>query len=373
MARFHSGTEIREVVLGGDRHAYVDQQRALLAAGWRRVGDAVPMSELEQAIHASPDDDQLWLVYADALIEAGDPRGALAALESAPVANIVQRASRDADARRLRQAATDLGRGIVGRQGLGLRWKRGFIHGATLHGGFALGDAEDLLFDLLAHPCARFLRELELVCWHHDAQDHRLLVDLLAGAWPPPPLAKLQVDYNPVEWTGYPPLGDIGALARAYPRLEVLRIDGDDTTRFEGLALPQAKRFGFQTVALRAQALRAIAAAPWPALEDLELWFRDSTCTVDELAFVLGLPRLARLRIRGAAFATELVEQICASPIAGQLAYLDLRGRMLDERAAEALIAARTQFPAKAALEVECPTQEIRFALADADFDIGWW
>lgn len=384
MARFESGGQIRDVALGDDRRACCAAQRELLAAGWKRVRapsepdfpDEVRDEALEQAIRENPDDDAPWLVYADLLIERGHPRGPLVALESAPVKNIVQRAEREAEARRMRHAAPEhFGAGLAGRAGVSLRWRRGFIYSAHVTGAFAQGDAEDLLFDLLRHPCARFLRELELTCWHHDVQDHRLLVDLLAHAAPTPPLRKLTIGYATPEWAGFPPLGDIGALSAAYRALEILRLEGDDTTRFAGLALPKAKRFGFETTGMTAHAMRAIATAPWPALEDLELWCRDSACTVHDLEFVLALPRLSSLRVLAAPFADELVEMICAAPIARRIDELDLRHGDFSARGAQALLAARDAFPESCELRVDPArlTPELRYALRDANIDVGWW
>jgi uncharacterized protein (TIGR02996 family) len=384
MARFQSGTEICDVVRDDDdRRAFCDRQRELLATGWRRVHD--PLREqafpddaraptLEQAIRENYDDDQNWLVYADHLIEHGHPRGALVALAAAPVTNIVQRAAREAEAHRLRNASELLGRGLVGRAGLSVRWRRGVIHSAKLHGAFARGDAEDLLFDLLRHPCARFLRELEITCWHHDAQDHRLLVELLVHADPRPPLRKLAIEYPTTTWAGYPPLGDIGALAAAYPQLADFRIEGDNTTRFAGLALPRATRFGFETIAMPPHALRAIAAARWPVLEELALWLHESTCTVDELRFALALPALRRLRLLGAACTNELVVAIAASPIAPQLELLDLRHGPFDERGAAALLAARACFQEDITVRIDTArlSEDVRDQLRDANLDVDW-
>ena len=346
MARFQSGTEIRDVVLLRDdedgRRDYCERQLELLAGGWRRVRDPAREIDyvdddprdpvLEHALHADPDDDQTWLVYADRYIDRGHPRGALIALESAPVLNVVQRAQREAESRALRLAAMDALAGpLAGRSGLNLRWRRGFIHQALLHGEFLRGAAEDLLFDLLRHPSARFLRELRVACSHEDAQDHRLLLGLLLHADPAPPLRTLDVSYDPVQWTGYPPLGDVGALGTRYPLLESVALDGDDTSRFSGLALPRTKRFAFMTSAMPPHTLRAIGVAPWPVLEHLALSFHRSTCTLAELAFIYQLPKLTRLEIRSAPFGEELAHQLLASPLAKQLVRIELRDCALAE------------------------------------------
>ena len=390
MARFQSGTEIREVVRAGDdlvaRRDYVDSQRELLATGWQRVRDPArepdypddPRDDaLERALHDSPDDDQIWLVYADRFIELGHPRGQLMAIESAPVKNIVQRAEREADTHRLRNAAAATLIGpLVGRAGLSLKWRRGFIDHAKLHGSFALGTAEDVLFELLRHPSARFLRELTIACTHHDAQDHRLLVDLLLHASAAPPLRKLSIEYDSDDWHGFPPLGRLGTLGTIYPQLEDVRIEGDNTSVLTDLALPRAKTFAFNTSALEPRTLRAIAAAPWPVLEEIELWLGHSACTIDDVRFVLALPELRRLRILASELALELVQLLVASPIAAQITLLDFQHGAFTEHGVDMLVDARDRFPAN--LTCYLPRAQISQAAFDRLVDAGvtierWW
>lgn len=390
MARFQRGTELRDVVLEADeedaRRDYCDAQRELLADGWQRVRDPArefdesdePRDEaLERALHEHPDDDQIWLVYADHFIQHGHPRGPLIALDSAPVRNLVERAEREAESRRLRHAASDTLLGaLAGRTGSSLRWRRGFIDKARVHGGFLRGAAEDLLFDLLRHPSARFLRELVISCWHHDAQDHRLLVALLLQARPAPPLRVLAIEYDNEQWQGLEPLGDLGALGTIYPQLEDVRIEGDNTCSLHGLALPRAKRFAFTTAAMQPHMLRALAAASWPALEELELSLRDSPCTSDDLRFVLALPKLCRLRIHGASFANELVEMLGSSPVAAQIELLDLRHSAFGDPGVHALMRWRSSFPARMRcyLDRTDVTDAGRELLEDHDIVIdSWW
>lgn len=390
MARFQSGTEIHDVVLDGDngiaRREYCERQLELLEQGYRRVRDPTREPDypddprdpaLERTLHDNPDDDQTWLVYADHFIERGHPRGALMALESAPVLNVVQRAQREAEAHGLRLAAMDVLAGpLAGRAGLNLRWRRGFIHRASLHGEFDRGAAEDLLFELLRHPSARFLRELELSCWHHDAQDHRLLFATLLHAAHAPPLRTLAIEYDTPRWVGYPPLGDVGALGVRYPLLEDISIAGDETTRFTGISLPRATRFAFTTTRLQLHAIRAIAKADWPVLEEIELWFRESPCTFDEARFVLRLPALRRLRVLAAPFANELVEALVVSPLAAQIDLLDLRHGALDDHGARMLIYYPGCFPSNMRCYVGRTniTEAGVELLEDHDIETeGWW
>ena len=344
MARFQAGSKIRDVVREGDdadaRRAFCERQLELLAQGFHRVRDPAREPDhpddprdpgFEQTLHDNPDDAEAWLVYADHFVDRGHVRGPLMALEAAPVQNIVQRAERAAVSRQLHNAAGSALTGYLARRrGLSLEWRRGFINTAHIHGRFLRGDAEDLLFDLLRHPSARFLRELRLSCWHEDAQDHRLLLGLILNATPAPPLRLLGTRYDQLDWDGYQPLGHLGALGTRYPLLEDVFLEGDDTTRFTGLSLPRAKRFAFVTAAMSPHTLRPIAAAPWPALEDLELSFHGSECTLDALAFLFQLRNLTRLRIRSAPFANELARQLLESPLAKQLKRIELRGAQLD-------------------------------------------
>jgi uncharacterized protein (TIGR02996 family) len=388
MARFQSGSEIREVVLAADtedaRRDYCDAQRELFAAGWVRVRDPAREIDypedtardeaLEHALHESPDDDQLWLVYADCYIDHGHPRGPLMAIESAPVKNIVQRAEREADAHRMRIELGDaLAMGITAHAGLNLRWRRGFIYRAVLHGEFLRGVVEDRLFDLLRHPSARFLRELAINCSHVDAQDHRLLVDVLLHA--APPLRSLAIAYESERWAGYAPLGDLGSLGSVYPLLEDVRLDGDNTTRFAGLSLPRVKRFELRTMELPAHTLRELGRAPWPALEELVVGLHATSCTFEDARFVLALPRLERLRMIAAPFANELVEALVASPLAARLQILDLRESRFDDHGAAILAAARSRFPQKLRCYISRTrvSSDGRELLEAADIDIERW
>ena len=399
MARFERASEIRDIVLdtpAGDddaeadaRRTYCEQQLALFADGWRRVRDpareaAYPDDprdpDLERALLANPDDDQAWLVYADHFLQLGHPRGQLMALESAPYHNLVLRAERQAEADRLRHAARDrlLCAPLTDRRGIRLKWRRGFIHEARLHGAYRRGDAEDLLFDLLRHPSARFLRELVIDCWHHDAQDHRLLVELLLQPSPPPPLRKLSIEYATEMWVGVPPLGDgLHTLGAIYPLLEDLRLEGDSTWDLRGLTLPRARTLALRTIGIRRSTFDALRAAPWPELSELELWFDESTCTLDDIAFVLDgtLPALTKLRLCDAVFANEIVDAFIRSPLARHIRELDLSGGALDDRAVTHLVNARSQLADDLRVRVQdtAVSAQGRQRLEAADLGAMFW
>lgn len=339
MASFHRGHE-RRVVADDDARERCEAQLALLAEGWARERPPIaePIdAELERALHANPDDDQTWLVYADHYIEHGHPRGQIMAIESAPVKNVVHRAEREAQAEQLRLAAGDAL--AFHRTGISTRWQRGFIYEARIHGGHARGELEELLWALLSHPSARFLRELVIDAWHQDGQDHRLNVALVMHA--APPLRKLVIEYDPSQWVGYAPLGVVGHIGTVFPRLEVLELATDETIDLRGLALPHARRFVLTTNLMRRGMLEPIAAAPWPELVDLGLTFgRDCELDVGALDFVFALPKLTKLRMY-APFADAIVAAFLRSPLAPRVTVLDLRYGGLTDASVAAIVDAR--------------------------------
>jgi uncharacterized protein (TIGR02996 family) len=340
MARFQREAEIRDVSREDDR--YCARVSELLRAGWQRVRDPdrehdyppdPPNAELERVLREHPDDTQALLVYADFLMHAGHPRGQLIALEAAPSKNTVDRAEREAEAVRLRAAATAVLEGpLKHRTGIGFRWRGGFIQAARIAGAFEPGDAEDLLFELLRHPSARMLRGLTIDVYHHDTQDHRLLVDHLLHAVPAPPLRSLALLYANNPWRNFAPIGEFGTVGSIYPQLERLHVHAENTMDLRGLAVPRCKQLSIRTVNMRPHTIEAIVDAPWPELEELELWFGDqSSCTAGDLRFVLDgtlhLPKLAKLRLRNCAFAYEVVAALLRSPLAQQLRTIDVGDR----------------------------------------------
>ena len=381
MARFQRGDEIRDVVRD-DGRAYCEEQLALLADGWRRIRaeDELELPDdprddgLERALRENPDDDQLWLVYADLYIERNHPRGQIMAIESAPVKNVVHRAEREAQTEQLREAARDVLVGPLQRRGLALKWRRGFVYAATLRGQYELGEAEDALWSLLRHPSARFLRELVLDVGHRDGQDHRLLVALVQHV--APPLRQLAIEYESLEWVGFPPLGPLGAIGGALPLLEDLVISSDDTLDLRGLSLPRAKRFKVQTIGLRPATLAHLRAAPWPNLEDFAVTLGNCTCTPADFGFVFdgSLSRLRKLTLTSAPFANEIVEAFVGSPIVRQLHLLDLSQGRLDDRVVEMLVAARASFAGEFRIRAAVDGEQ-RQALLDANLfaDRWWW
>lgn len=248
---------------------------------------------LEAAIADDPDDLARWLVYADWLQAAGDPRGELI---------VVQEAALGSDAARAREAEL-LGQheryllGVVAdaRAFVELRFRRGFIHAVTVDTVQFMSDPSLLLAEVLRLPSARFLGELTLpsLGWGED-EGYAPFVRVLREAGPRPTLRRLAIGVaraaaeEPV-WTSaldlspldglYPNLRSLVVRADPlvpgsleFPRLEELQIEGASTspslaTSLEAGRLPRLRRIDLRgAVPTDLTALRAECAARGIAL-----------------------------------------------------------------------------------------------------------
>jgi uncharacterized protein (TIGR02996 family) len=339
-----------------------------LRDGWHRVRDPAREAEvdaepreptLEATLRADPGDDNAALVYADWLQQRGHPRGALIAVQHARVARPDDPALAAEEERLLEDAADVLLGPLAARapddsgRGLRLVWERGFIRKARIDGFHDRGESEDLLWEVLRHPSARLLRELELGCHHAGDQDNTLMADLIVRGGPRPPLRRLVLaDFDDSDLDNIDisraPLGDLGGLGEAYPLLEDVILKGTGEVNLAPLALPRARRFALRTSTLVKPTLATILAAEWPALEDLELWFGTpeygADCEVDDLARLLRgdrFPKLRVLRLMNALFTDEVCAPLLASPLLPGLDELDFSLGTLSIAGARTLVAAK--------------------------------
>jgi hypothetical protein len=116
---------------------------------------------------------------------------------------------------------------------------------------------------------------------------------------------------------------------------------------------PAAERARFATSRLSVSSVRAIAAAPWPALQRLELRFggafEPSSTTIDDLQGLLvrgDLPALTHLKLRGCAFAGEALVALAEHPLARQLVVIDLSHGHVEREDLRGLARHRASFPA---------------------------
>jgi len=301
---------------------------------------------LEARIAADPDDDAAYAVYGDLLQGRGDPRGELIALMLAREAELARGVGRSPVAtaitkRMHRHAAAWRGKLSVLPEHA-LVWRRGFFHRVMLRGADVATIGE-----ILAHPSGRFVRELAVTC--DEVDDAYRVIDAIAEH--EPPLGELELIVHGPRG-GHVDLLDLGAL---WPALARARRIAVVTKAFDlgAVRAERAERLRLHAMRLSGDNLRAIAAAPWPALQRLELRFAaagepSSAGLVDLLALVrrADLPALTHLKLRGCEHAGEALVALAEAPLARQLVVIDLAHGLVEAAELRALTRHRASFPA---------------------------
>ncbi len=329
-----------------------------LRAGYQLVAPpaALPDAEaaaLEARITEDADDDAAYAVYADWLQRRGDPRGELIALQLAREAEL----ARGGGARS--KLATAIG-ALVERQasvllgGLAalvpdvralaaepLVWRRGFVHRVVLDSR-PDRDLGAIVAQILAHPSGRLVRELAIRSDDLD-EAHRVVDALCEHA--PPALAELDLRVRGQ-------LLDLGALWPAVGGLRRLTVTARGFD-LGALRLPRAERARFLSARLSSDNLRSIAAAPWRALQRLEMRFagraEPNSATLAELQRLLeraDLPALTHLRLRGCEHAGEALTTLARAPLARQLVVIDVAHGLVEAFDLRALAHHTASFPA---------------------------
>ncbi len=346
--------------------AYDDRVFAALEAGYRLAAEPEPSDPrraLEQAILSAPDDLEAHLVYADLLMTEDDPRGELIAISAGLSSRPDDPDLRGRETRFLKEHADDFYGDFDDLIALGLQleWKLGFIRTARLLVRERDWNEEDdsatteemaaLLSSFLAHASTRFLRELQIRMRWHDIDDEGVLDPIVAaiattdGPWDT--LASLDLSPGHEDETRTQ-LGNGDLLFSNLPALHTLRIRCDELfLRDLGTArLPSAhealRHLGLGGCVSPA-VVRALSAARWPSLEELDLSLLRTTIQPGALAALFAnpdrLPALTTLRLRRAAFTDELADLLLAAPrFAERLEVLDLSSGSMTNAGAEILI-----------------------------------
>jgi uncharacterized protein (TIGR02996 family) len=339
-----------DLVLEKLRSGYVQIEQVAALPG-APIADAAAAA-LEASIVADPSDTSAYAVYADWLQRHGDPRGELIALQLAREAELLRKPTgrstlQLAIGRHLeRHAATLLGplaalvtdvRDPVAGP---FAWRLGFIHRVALDSRRG-ADLGAIVEQVLAHPSGRFVRELAIRS--DDLDEAHRVVDALRAAAPPTLLdLDLVVRAEPFDlaglWPAVAALRRVAVVARAFD--------------LGAVCAPAAERARFATAQLSSGATRAIAAAPWPALQRLELrfggQFQPSRSSLDDLQPLLvrgDLPALTHLKLRGCAFAGEALAVLATAPLAGQLVVIDVSHGHVERDDLRALAHHRDGFP----------------------------
>jgi uncharacterized protein (TIGR02996 family) len=305
-------------------------------------------AELEAALIADPDDRATYAVYADWLESQGDlraelmhvqlhadertpeqwelVRAAIARLESVLLGELVQRMS----SRRYR--AQDA-----------IAWRLGFIDAMRLRNYHVAEPYAPLVADLLAHPSAALLRELEVDAYR-DATGE--IVDTDADE-----------------------IADVVAvLVRVTPRSLRqlrLRLARDVATLPDLVTLPNLEHLRLDLVnydrCMSPDTVRAVATAPWPRLRRIGIDVgRDGAMPLDlaPLFERTDLP-LAGLSVSGdrrSTFCTAICRMLVASPHAATLERISLSVGNLALADYQLLLENRWRFPRVRTFDVPSPS-----------------
>ncbi len=311
---------------------------------------------LEARILDDPDDVAAWQVYADYLQKLGDPVGELIVLQLAADGDPIGKTKTPAQrafikafgkhAPRLLGTLIDHGASTKDPSAPPMIWKSGILRRAELGKPPVPGELPATapqatrLAALLSHPAGRLLGELAIRC--PDQRDAMAALESLIARRPP---------LYELELFARADLGDVSALWEALPRLRRITL-GASSFELGELELGDARRAEFLPLALSPRSMRAIAAAPWPVLERLEIRFGGSSlppmAAMADVAPLLqraDMPALTVLKLRGVPYAGALLRAIADGPLAGQLTLLDVAGGNYNPHDLDYVAARKERFP----------------------------
>ena len=359
---------------------------------------------LAKVIDGDPNDEGAWSVYADWLQSQGDPRGELAVVQERLRAQPRDKALLSAEKKLLKDHAVtlvgDLAR-FMTREGkpdipgvttkpdlepdfrsyegglapLRVHWRGGFFSQINVaHPGYdwspakrekSKGDEDDegegdgegtqvdpvkLLLDTLASPAARFVSSLRLGMPNDpdDGEcDFQPMTKKLANHEALGRLRRLYIgdvaqEESECSWVN---IGDISKLYPALKQLRSLTLRGGSNLKLGTINLPALRELTIITGGLDKKNVAAIAAAKWPKLESLELWFgstryggNSSVKDVTSLLTGKSFPKLKHLGLRNCEFADALAAALPTAPIIKQLETLDLSKGTLTEAGVKSLV-----------------------------------
>ena len=233
-----------------------------------RTAPIATAEEIEAAIDRDPDAADPYLVYADVLQSAGDPRGELIMLQSSSERERPDLQSAEAELLK-RHGSYFLGALADHPESVRLEWSRGFIRAATLVGECG----PEIMETLLSLPSARYLRSITLE--HADiADDYERTLEVLIGHRPHH-LASICIgteDEPEVGWSRDFDAGDLTELLRAVPQIEELRVRAASVSIRE-IDLPRLRSLRVETSALSHDNLSLLSSRRWPSLEELNLTY----------------------------------------------------------------------------------------------------
>jgi uncharacterized protein (TIGR02996 family) len=306
---------------------------------------------LEARLLANPDDVSAYLVYGDWLIERGDPRGELIAVQAKLKEKPGEAALLASESKLLADNAQTWLGSLAGKEDkdLAVKWRLGFIDSIRL--GPPLDDygTSDLDFPaaigtLMALPYSELVREIIVGSKEYDDypttwQD---VIDAMAEHGLPEGLTRLEWNRGGFWDISSTELGDISKLYPQLANLRELRIEMGAMV-LGAIELPELRSLEIVTGGLTSENLESIAKASWPNLEHLLLCIgetdNDYGCNVqlEDVTKLLegqNLGRVRHLALANSSLADAIAAELPRSKILPQLETLDLsRGTFSDEGA----------------------------------------
>jgi uncharacterized protein (TIGR02996 family) len=299
--------------------------------------------DLEAQIARDPENPAGYLVYADWLIERGDPRGELI--------NLQVELARDPSVERRERVALLLARhraewiGALDGENPGRvtwTWRNGFFRCVRLGAGYGGHAALYRVMRKLTSAC--FLHELAISDFRLTDTAWNELVSAIEDRPLPTTLRTLSIGFSSSAFDG-----DLEQLAVLNPQLgglESLRIRGLDPS-LSMLSLPALRSLEFDAFMPTVEAMLDIR---WPHLESLVLHLHDvPLAIVESLLSGASFPALTTLAL---AADISVVAMLARSPVLARLQTLDLSQMNLGRQCVFDLLENHTAFARLAKLRI---------------------
>ncbi|MEO8707306.1 MAG: WGR domain-containing protein [Kofleriaceae bacterium] len=318
---------------------------------------AKPDPKLEAIVADNLGDAGSWQVYADWMLQHGEPWGEV----------IVGACT----GKRVKKQQDEAAAAMIGAlDGSSIKWKFGSVEEVSLcpeesHEDGSTVEGEDppmvqALRRVLAHPAGRLARKLTLglppdadIGWSFDD-----IIPVIVKAGPLPFVHTIDMS-KPAEHMdqdSWRRIGDLRKLWAAVPRLREIRMLGAQGRSGKACVLgaidaPHLETFVFESGGLDKSIPIDLGKAKLPALRHLELWFGrpdyGNNGSVKSLAGILdgkGLPKLEYLGLMNSEWEKDLIAAVANSAIVKRIKTLDLSMGTLYTEGGEALLAHAAKF-----------------------------
>ena len=325
--------------------------------------DDSPQASLERKLIADPQAWDDWLVYADNLTQAGDPRGELVSIGVAWARHQAEGKKKDKkiDALLDREdkllqdnAATWFGKLVeddTWRECFAWSLETGFWKEIRLWLDYDHKDADlpKALAYALDHPSCKFLRRLTLGLVGAEGDcDYEPCVRAMLKHGPLLSLRNLYIgdfvrDETEISWVHVSSVGRLWAL---YPNLESMTLRGG------GIDLGNPKSTSLRSLTLNTGGLpgpagESLGRAELPNLTRLEVWFGTTnyggSCNGGHARGILTnkhLAKLEHLALANADFANDIATEVSRNDLPPKLRTLDLSMGTMTDTGAKRLLAA---------------------------------